>query len=328
MINPKFVFNANHVSSPQEYGRFQQHLGLLGDAVRLGSYYSAIIETPPGKFVIDVGAGTGILALLALKHGYEHAVLVEPSSKMCHYAAYLLDKNGLSGRYDIINSSFEEIPPGTLPDPVDVDLVVTETISSLVLGFGCWNALADYTNQLSKSARTIPAKASVRAAYARAGYGGSSGGMRLLRDLGIDVDLENYTFHSGGNVIDKARFNFDILRNELIFKELASITLGTNSSTIDLVTQSIRMPWSGTVSGIVSYFSVELSTRNPRNILNSADPSLLSWAPLYVPTKSPIHVTAGDQLALGVSLCDGDAPFPYAFEFHNEYERVTERLFW
>lgn len=48
--------------------------------------------------VVDVGAGTGVLSLLALKHGYEHAFLIEPSENLAQY------RNGMSGRFTILQA--------------------------------------------------------------------------------------------------------------------------------------------------------------------------------------------------------------------------------
>ena len=53
----------------EEYGRFQQHLGLLEDTMRVGVYHAAIkaSATDGRRVAVDVGGGSGVLTMCALK---------------------------------------------------------------------------------------------------------------------------------------------------------------------------------------------------------------------------------------------------------------------
>ena len=54
---------------------------MLKDQVRTGSYRNAIINNPhlfKDKLVLDVGCGTGILSMFAVKAGAAHVVGVSP----------------------------------------------------------------------------------------------------------------------------------------------------------------------------------------------------------------------------------------------------------
>ena len=56
---------------------------MLKDSVRTGSYRTAILRNPhlfKDKTVLDVGCGTGILAMFAAKAGASHVVGVRPPS--------------------------------------------------------------------------------------------------------------------------------------------------------------------------------------------------------------------------------------------------------
>lgn len=53
---------------------------MLRDQVRMKAYKQAIGELVKGKAVVDVGAGTGILAIMAVEAGAHSVVAIERSS--------------------------------------------------------------------------------------------------------------------------------------------------------------------------------------------------------------------------------------------------------
>jgi histone-arginine methyltransferase CARM1 len=88
---------------------------MLQDTVRTGVYRDAILNNPTsfaGKTVMDVGAGSGILAFFAAKAGAAHVFAVE-ASDVADRAATLLAANGMADRITVIKSRVEEValPP-------------------------------------------------------------------------------------------------------------------------------------------------------------------------------------------------------------------------
>jgi protein arginine N-methyltransferase 1 len=98
-----------------------RHYGWMAtDAVRMDAYSRAIERVVrPGCTVLDVGAGTGILSLLALRAGAKHVHAVEPNP-----AIWLLPdiarENGLEGRVTIHPVPLDEVKLGTLGTRADV----------------------------------------------------------------------------------------------------------------------------------------------------------------------------------------------------------------
>ncbi len=206
----------------EEYGRFQQHIVLLEDRRRLAAYLEALTSTVPGDVVVDVGAGTGILGILALRLGYEHAFLIEPSKKMALYARHLAELNGVLDRVAILTSTLETLRPSELP--AQIDLVGTETLSSLLFGFGSWDALPTLAGRLRRPEAVIPFRGELRACLATHDYatrGCDSAGLGLLKTLGIKIDLFERTFRSGGNVYDKRVVASEIQEGTLISARIA-----------------------------------------------------------------------------------------------------------
>lgn len=103
----------------EAYDQMEVHALMLSDFQRLGAYLAAIrAHHLQGKKVLDVGAGSGILSLLAAKHGLaEHVWAVEAVPGMAKMAKQLVEQNGLQDKVTVLNSRVEDVE---LPGKVDV----------------------------------------------------------------------------------------------------------------------------------------------------------------------------------------------------------------
>ncbi len=103
------------------------HQVMLGDSVRLRAYDEALRQTVrPGDIVVDVGAGSLILSLLALRHGAVHVYAIEGSPEVAALACAIAKRNHLEGRVTIIQGDAR-----TVRLPTDVDVIVSEMMGNL-----------------------------------------------------------------------------------------------------------------------------------------------------------------------------------------------------
>ena len=90
---------------------------MIGDRVRLDAYAAALREVvTPESIVLDVGAGTGIMSLLACKAGARRVYAIEPSGAV----QILIDAardNGFADRVVVLQQRSTEV---TLPERADV----------------------------------------------------------------------------------------------------------------------------------------------------------------------------------------------------------------
>src|SRR5260221_11182370 len=90
---------------------------MMADAVRMAAYERALrLACRPGSVVLDLGTGTGILALLACRVGARHVYAVDPSDTI-GLAREIARVNDVSERITFIQGLSTDIE---LPEPVDV----------------------------------------------------------------------------------------------------------------------------------------------------------------------------------------------------------------
>jgi len=91
----------------ENYGKQSIHDEMIGDKVRVEAYRQAISELVSGKTVIDVGAGTGILSIMAAEAGASRVVAVE-KSKMALKARADIQKHRLADRVEVYHGLAED----------------------------------------------------------------------------------------------------------------------------------------------------------------------------------------------------------------------------
>jgi predicted RNA methylase len=93
------------------------HREFLSDAVRLRAYEAAICRhVRAGDVVVDLGAGSGILGLLACRAGASRVYAIEPSG-LIELARAIAVENGVADRIRWIHQAAVEV---TLPERADV----------------------------------------------------------------------------------------------------------------------------------------------------------------------------------------------------------------
>ncbi|XP_076909497.1 protein arginine N-methyltransferase PRMT10-like [Bidens hawaiensis] len=103
---------------------------MLSDRVRMNAYYNSVFRNKHhfiGKTVLDVGTGSGILAIWSAQAGAKKVYAVE-ATKMAEHARDLVKANNLQDIVEVIEGSIEDI---TLPEKVDV--IISEWMGYFLL---------------------------------------------------------------------------------------------------------------------------------------------------------------------------------------------------
>eukprot|EP01052_Picozoa_sp_SAG31_P029387 SAG31_NODE_2917_length_4915_cov_1.456603_4_plen_644_part_00 len=124
---------------------------------------SAVAAHGPGARVLDIGCGTGFLALIAARAGAQHVFACEVDSVLAAVAERAVRANNLAHSVTIFACHSSEIQLDAHLGGIPVDLVVHEIFDSTLLGEQVLPSLRDATQRglLSPGCVSVPAAATV-----------------------------------------------------------------------------------------------------------------------------------------------------------------------
>ncbi|MEM1277854.1 MAG: 50S ribosomal protein L11 methyltransferase [Pseudomonadota bacterium] len=141
------------------------HWKMLQDEARSKAYRQAIEgNVKPGMLVLEIGAGTGLLAMMAARAGAEHVVTVEENPLMAEIAKSCIALNGFADRITVVTGHSTDLVVGeTLPRRAD--LLVHEILSSSIVTEGMLPSIAHARAALlTPEAKLLPDRIEIHAA--------------------------------------------------------------------------------------------------------------------------------------------------------------------
>lgn len=110
----------------ERYGDLELQRRMVGDRWRTDAFAAAIKDAvQPGDVVLDVGTGTGVLAMLAAKAGARQVYAID-QAEIAQTAANLVKANNLQDTVKIMRG-----PAAELELPEKVDLVISEWLGHM-----------------------------------------------------------------------------------------------------------------------------------------------------------------------------------------------------
>ncbi|XP_038628270.1 protein arginine N-methyltransferase 7 isoform X4 [Tachyglossus aculeatus] len=160
-----------HYDYHQEIAR-SSYADMLHDKDRNVKYYQGIhaaVSRVKGRgqkaTVLDIGTGTGLLSMMAVKAGADFCYAVEVFKPMADAAVKIVEKNGLSDKIKIINKHSTEVTVGQDGDmQCRANILVTELFDTELIGEG---ALPSYEHAhrhlVEAECEAVPHRATVYA---------------------------------------------------------------------------------------------------------------------------------------------------------------------
>lgn len=197
------------------------HFPMVSDGPRNTQYEQALCAAiDSDSVVLDIGAGTGLLSMMAARAGARHVIACESNPVLAELAREIIAHNGLSEKITVLGkSSFQIDPQCDFPDGLRPNRIVAEIFDATVIGEGALPSFAHARTQLAlPGAQIIPARARLHGVLIesdmlwREGAADHASGfdLRLLNRYRPDcVGVEGHGFQGIALSDDFAIFDFD-----------------------------------------------------------------------------------------------------------------------
>src|SRR5262249_7610926 len=297
---PMAVFFQEGHRAPLDY-----HRRLVGDFRRMDAFERAIRRlVRPGDVVLDLGTGTGILAMLCARAGAARVHAVE-SMPISAPARRLRARNGLADRVVIHEADI------TRMDPVEpVDLVVSDFLGCFLVDDGMMAAAVAAGRWLADGGHFCPAEVRLRCAP-----------VAVLRFDPVDAWADRFYGLDLAPAWTQAVATDH--RTELPPEALlaAPATLGTyRPPSVEqpfAATLAFAIERPGRLAGVAGWFEADLA---PGVTLTNAPGTGTHWGQFLFPWPA-VDALAGDRLTVRVSLLD--PTFAFAAELARDGSTVA-----
>jgi type II protein arginine methyltransferase len=166
------------------------HFSIVNDLGRNEVYERALQHfVTPETVVLEIGAGTGILAMMTARAGAKHVYACEMEPLIAQAAQENIIRNGYADRITVIPKKSTDLAVGE-DFPAPADLLVSEIISNDLLGEDVLSIMEDAHKRLLRpSALVLPSRVALRGAL----VGGApwSDHCRLGEISGFDLSAFN-----------------------------------------------------------------------------------------------------------------------------------------
>lgn len=280
----------------------EYHRDMVNDRPRTSAYARAIAETVrPGDVVVDIGTGTGILAMLAARAGARTVYAIE-SARVAELARRIVAANRLDDTVVVVEAVSDDV---TLPERADV--LVSEILWNAGLGEGIVASFSDARERLLKpDARIVPARVEMWVAPVQ-----SPAAFASVETW--SPDLHGLDFSVVRDVAADATFVRWFDEEELLAPGAAvgavDVTRAVDTSFAGEAT--FEAARDGVLHGLAGWFAADLS---PGVRLSNAPPMRGSWMHAYLPVREAVAVHAGDPIRAHVEVLTPDELWRWSVE--------------
>ena len=269
---------------------------VLADTVRTGVYRAAITRlVRPGDVVVDLGAGTGVLAILCAGAGARRVYAIEPSP-LARLGRELAAANGVGDRVE-----FLEADPSVVSLPEAADVLLTSRLHGIPFRDNPLPALIEARDRLlSPRGRMIPDRVEVYVAPVEA-----SAAWEQLVGVWLRPAYE----------LDLSRVG-QVSRHELHETELDPRGLLAGAARIHVLELAgapsagfeaqryVAVTRDGTLHGLALWFEARFAP--DLSLSTSPEAPFTHWQHAFLPAPRPIPVAEGTRIGLVVeTIPDG-----------------------
>ncbi|MDX2506512.1 MAG: 50S ribosomal protein L11 methyltransferase [Gammaproteobacteria bacterium] len=269
---------------------YEHYYQMLSDTIRMDAYRKAIYKNvKPGDIVVDLGSGTGILSIWAVKAGAAKVYAIEKTGAI-NLAKKIARVNDCLDKIEFINENSMQV---NLPEKADI--LISETLGSF--------AIDENTLEFTNDARERFLKEDA-----------------ILIPQSIDLfiapmeDIETYNKIDFWRKIPDINFSpaFDLFSKKIMVESVRAqgfLAPVTKIGSIDLTRPIeknftarvyMQMKKAGQLHGVAGWFHTRLCAGV--EIDTSPESPLTHWKQAFFPFQDPIDVIEGDVLDWSITI--------------------------
>lgn len=284
-----------------------QHDQMLADRIRVESYWKAISKhVGEGDVVVDLGTGTGVLALFAAKQGAQvHAVEHGP---IVAAAEAVARDNGIE------NIEFHRVHSSELELPEKADFIIHEQIGEAAYDERVIDNIADLRDRLLKpGGKILPSGLDlyVEPVEVRDGFRVPFVWQQHLH--GIDFGAIEKLAEPSHRYYYRVNHPFPF--GHLLCEPSAVVSIDLETATPESLPKRIQYEREVTQAGTLDGYCVYLDARFDEEIWFTTSPaaSPTHWGAPFL-RVTPREVTAGEKIRLDLSAGDLAAPATWRWD--------------
>ncbi len=271
------------------------HFPMMADAERNDAYDQALRRAAPGRRVLDIGTGSGLLSMMAVRAGAASVATCEAVLPIADAARRVIAANGFSSQIAVHAKHSDQLQVGT-DIGARADLLVTETFASGVLSEGVLPALEHARRHLlTPEAQVIPCRAVAR------GYlvGGEAIEGHFFAPGSTGFDLSAFDLFAPGKVgLHLDRVRHDVLSDDF---EILAFDLTQSSFPAERRDLSVTAIRSGRCLGVAQWLRLGLDAETTYENRPRDDAGANGWMHVLYRFPAPLDLKAGDQVRLVAS---------------------------
>jgi hypothetical protein len=265
------------------------HFAMLNDDERSTAFAAALARhIRPGMHVIDIGSGSGLLAMMALRAGAGKVTTCEANPLLAEIARRVIAANGMSGDITVIPKISTELQVGR--DLADrADLIVSEIVDCGLVGEGLLATMRHARRELlAPGGAIIPAIYRLHGALVESAS--IDGLNRVGSAAGFDVSPFNVAATSGYFTVRAQTWPLRALSAEvkLVEFDVAAGSLDDGECTVQVPVTS-----DGIVHGLLAWFEMDLGGFVLRSSPGGPESH---WMQAYAPFPEPFPVAITESV--------------------------------
>jgi SAM-dependent methyltransferase len=266
------------------------HFSIVRDDARNAAYDAALRRAvTPGARVLEIGTGTGLLAMMAARAGAAAVITCEMTPAIAEKAAEIVARNGYADRVRVVAKHSDK-----LDAEADMggraDLLVSEIVSNNLLSEHVLAAHERAVRDLLKpEARAIPARGTVRVALAH--------DSRETTGLGNVAGFDLSAFNTLAQPVRQIRVGHERLSLRSEPADLFVFDFASAHYCAPAQASVVCRSAGGDVNGIAQWIALELD--DVTRYENRPAPGATScWAVLFYPFSEAVQTEPGQDIRI------------------------------